>query len=316
MVDVLGGIRLSELALLRKMLVFNALSQLALQAGPVLVALASFAVFAWSQPGPLTPDKAFTAITLFSIFRLPLQMLPRIFQLVFQANVSIARLQEFLDTPELRDRALDRDQSSSDLLFGHADTPADAKQLPPLIQPTVKATGVPLGMKHASFSVGKKAAPPAGPVAGEADATPSSSSSSSSSNLVLENVNFLLPKGELTLIVGPVGSGKSTLLAAMLGELESTRGVVQMTTNVAYVAQSAYIINASVQGMVLPVYVGCMSRTDHIYCVYFLLFQTIYCLAVRTTRPGCRTWSSGANWRPTWRCSRAAACRARLASAA
>ncbi|RDA86714.1 hypothetical protein CP532_4180 [Ophiocordyceps camponoti-leonardi (nom. inval.)] len=38
---------------------------------------------------------------------------------------------------------------------------------------------------------------------------------------ILTNVNFTIPRGSLTMVVGPVGSGKSTLLHAMLGEVSS-----------------------------------------------------------------------------------------------
>lgn len=39
----------------------------------------------------------------------------------------------------------------------------------------------------------------------------------SNSDLALDNVNFIVPRGHLVGIIGPVGSGKSTLLQAILG---------------------------------------------------------------------------------------------------
>lgn len=64
---------------------------------------------------------------------------------------------------------------------------------------------------------------------------------------VLENVNFSARKGELSCIVGRVGSGKSSLLQALLGDLWKVNGEVVVRGHVAYVAQQAWVMNASVR---------------------------------------------------------------------
>jgi ABC-type multidrug transport system ATPase subunit len=64
---------------------------------------------------------------------------------------------------------------------------------------------------------------------------------------VLEDINFHAQKGELSCIVGRVGSGKSSLLAAMLGDLWKIKGEVVLRGTIAYVAQSPWIMNASVK---------------------------------------------------------------------
>jgi ABC-type multidrug transport system fused ATPase/permease subunit len=48
---------------------------------------------------------------------------------------------------------------------------------------------------------------------------------------VLSNISLKLPRGSLTLVVGPVGSGKSMLLKAILGELYCTKGYMQMQSS-------------------------------------------------------------------------------------
>lgn len=63
----------------------------------------------------------------------------------------------------------------------------------------------------------------------------------------LENIDLTANKGELTCIVGRVGSGKSSLLQAILGDLRKLKGEVVLRGNVAYVAQSPWIMNASVK---------------------------------------------------------------------
>ena len=64
---------------------------------------------------------------------------------------------------------------------------------------------------------------------------------------VLENITFSARKGELSCIVGRVGAGKSSFLQTMLGDLYKIRGEVVVRGKVAYVAQSAWVMNASVR---------------------------------------------------------------------
>ncbi|KAL6233841.1 hypothetical protein BDW75DRAFT_214069 [Aspergillus navahoensis] len=64
---------------------------------------------------------------------------------------------------------------------------------------------------------------------------------------VLEKIDLSCRKGELNCIVGRVGSGKSSLLQALLGDLWKTEGEVIVRGRIAYVAQAAWVMNASVR---------------------------------------------------------------------
>lgn len=64
---------------------------------------------------------------------------------------------------------------------------------------------------------------------------------------VLQDINFNANKGELTCIVGRVGAGKSSLLQALLGDLWKINGEVVVRGRIAYAAQTAWIMNASVK---------------------------------------------------------------------
>lgn len=68
---------------------------------------------------------------------------------------------------------------------------------------------------------------------------------------LLQDVSLAVQRGELCSVVGSTGSGKSGLLAAILGELEPTRGTVVSRGSIAYVAQVAWIQNASLKDNVL-----------------------------------------------------------------
>lgn len=67
----------------------------------------------------------------------------------------------------------------------------------------------------------------------------------------LKNINLKVKKGNLTAIVGPVGSGKTSMISALLGEMEKIKGTVNVDGRVAYVAQQAWIQNATLQDNVL-----------------------------------------------------------------
>ncbi|KAJ4757284.1 hypothetical protein LUZ62_067659 [Rhynchospora pubera] len=67
----------------------------------------------------------------------------------------------------------------------------------------------------------------------------------------LRNVNLEMKAREKVAICGEVGSGKSTLLAAVLGEVQKTRGMIQVCGNIAYVSQSAWIQTGTVQENIL-----------------------------------------------------------------
>ncbi|KAL2137148.1 hypothetical protein VTI74DRAFT_7695 [Chaetomium olivicolor] len=64
---------------------------------------------------------------------------------------------------------------------------------------------------------------------------------------VLKDINFSAHKGDLSCIVGRVGAGKSSLLQSILGDLFKVKGEVTVHGTVAYVAQSPWIMNATVR---------------------------------------------------------------------
>ncbi|XP_076884825.1 ABC transporter C family member 4-like [Bidens hawaiensis] len=68
---------------------------------------------------------------------------------------------------------------------------------------------------------------------------------------VVMNLNIDIKKGQLAAIVGTVGSGKSSLLAAILGEMHKISGKVRVCGSTAYVAQSAWIQNGTIQDNIL-----------------------------------------------------------------
>lgn len=67
----------------------------------------------------------------------------------------------------------------------------------------------------------------------------------------LKNINLRINFSSLTAVVGSVGSGKSSLISAFLGEMEKRSGHVNSVGSVAYVAQQAWIQNATLRDNIL-----------------------------------------------------------------
>ncbi|KAJ5957023.1 hypothetical protein N7501_011302 [Penicillium viridicatum] len=91
-----------------------------------------------------------------------------------------------------------------------------------------------------------------------AEATPAISIENASfslqdgSDAVLENINLIVRKSSLTMIVGPVGSGKSALLKAILGEARILNGSVRLDCGrIAYCDQTAWLRLGSIRDNVL-----------------------------------------------------------------
>uniref|UniRef100_A0A4W4G3P7 ATP-binding cassette, sub-family C (CFTR/MRP), member 2 n=1 Tax=Electrophorus electricus TaxID=8005 RepID=A0A4W4G3P7_ELEEL len=65
------------------------------------------------------------------------------------------------------------------------------------------------------------------------------------------NVTLDINPGHLVAVVGAVGSGKSSLISALLGEMHSLSGSINVKGSVAYVPQQAWIQNATLKDNIL-----------------------------------------------------------------
>jgi ABC-type multidrug transport system fused ATPase/permease subunit len=76
-------------------------------------------------------------------------------------------------------------------------------------------------------------------------------------HLVLKDLDVIFPNGKVTVIMGATASGKSSLLLGLLGELSLAKGKVYFPfsvksgTSVSYVAQQAWIQNATIRDNIL-----------------------------------------------------------------
>ncbi|KAF0310803.1 Multidrug resistance-associated protein 1 [Amphibalanus amphitrite] len=166
----------------------------------VQVCLASFATYVLvDSDNVLDSRRAFVALALFNALRFPLSMLPMITISAVQANVSLTRMNKYLNSDDLDDQAVSHDTTESD----------------------------PVVVENGTFTWDPESTP------------------------YLQDINMRVKEGSLVAVVGTVGSGKSSLLSALLGEMEKVGGRVNTKGNVAYVAQEAWIQNATLKDNIL-----------------------------------------------------------------
>ncbi|KAI1287040.1 Multidrug resistance-associated protein 1 [Halotydeus destructor] len=67
----------------------------------------------------------------------------------------------------------------------------------------------------------------------------------------LEDIHLNINSGSLTAIIGQVGSGKSSLISAILGDMFTVGGKIELSGNLAHVPQTAWIQNATLKKNIL-----------------------------------------------------------------
>jgi len=74
-----------------------------------------------------------------------------------------------------------------------------------------------------------------------------------SAELALRDVSFNIPRGSLTMVIGPVGSGKTTLLRAILGEAAYGEGgsVSVASERIGFCAQTPWLPNMTIRQAIL-----------------------------------------------------------------
>ena len=68
---------------------------------------------------------------------------------------------------------------------------------------------------------------------------------------LLQDIDFTMERGSLTVLTGPVGSGKSTLLSAIAGEVPNQNGAINYNGTVVYVPQIAWVFSGTIRENIL-----------------------------------------------------------------
>jgi len=197
---------------------------------PVMMAAIALGVHAWLYE-ELTPAQAFTAIGVFMQMDHVLQMVPELLTQFLVAKVSIARIEKYLDAPEIAQIRHRPDQNTNSL-----DSPAIVFDSATISWPSDEKDD------------------------GEDE----------DHGFILRDVSISFPVNELTIISGKTGSGKSLILASILGEVEILKGSITVPdapseryderatkenwiipSSIAFVAQVPWIENCTVKENIL-----------------------------------------------------------------
>ncbi|AEO63008.1 uncharacterized protein THITE_2107855 [Thermothielavioides terrestris NRRL 8126] len=220
--------RRAELKALRKRFVIWAAAVAVWNAVPILITFFSFLVYTVVEQKPLYPSVAFTAISLFMLLRYPLDQLGDMIAHVQESKVSIDRIEEFLSEEET--------EKFAQLGIDNVDENGNRV----------------IGFRNATFIWGGK--------------NTVAEDGSMAFRLLDLDVDFKI--GKLNVITGPTGSGKTSMLMALLGEMTIMKGRVYLpggrsredvrpdpetglSETCAYVAQQAWLVNASIKDNIL-----------------------------------------------------------------
>ncbi|KAI4254065.1 MAG: hypothetical protein LQ352_003311 [Teloschistes flavicans] len=195
---------------------------------PLLITFFSFMIYTLVEKKPLIPSVAFTALSLFSILRIPLDQLADMIAHVQECKVSIDRVEEFLNEDETDKYAQLSNNGKS------------------------KSGDALIGFEDATLTWGSKDTRKDG--------------ETQAFRMLDLSIKFSI--GNLNLVVGPTGSGKTSLLMALLGEMTLIQGSVYLpggrsketlledpetglTESVAYCAQQAWLVNDTIEQNIL-----------------------------------------------------------------
>uniref|UniRef100_A0A804RDZ8 ABC transporter C family member 4 n=2 Tax=Zea mays TaxID=4577 RepID=A0A804RDZ8_MAIZE len=233
--DTFGGkvrdIRREELGWLAKIMLFMCANTVVFSSGPLAMTVLVFGTYLASG-GQLDAGKVFTATAFFGMLEGPMRNFPQTIVMSMQAFVSLDRLNKFLTDTEIDTAAVERIESG-----GAEDTVAVK------VQGGVFAWDVPADEEMKGNN--NNSSRPRHEVA-END-----QGNRAELVTVLRGIDVEVRRGELTAVVGTVGSGKSSLLSCIMGEMHKLSGTVSICGSTAYVAQTAWIRNGTIQENIL-----------------------------------------------------------------
>ncbi|KAG0003683.1 Canalicular multispecific organic anion transporter 2 [Modicella reniformis] len=256
--DKVATYRNRELSILRKLGVTFSFMTIAFSSITLLMALASFSIYATfggpgGTPGDINPKTIFVSITLFGLLNRPIGMLSYVTSETIGLVVATRRIQKYLLEEELSDDQIERSQN----------LPADPAQ------PVIEVKNGTFGWEKADQAGGgeelktatekerktreknetKEEDNDALPIPMES--SPPSTAEPKHHGPILKNIHLTVQRTHLTAIVGRVGQGKSSLFHAIIGDMYKHRGTVKMFGQLAYAPQQAWIMNATLKDNIL-----------------------------------------------------------------
>ncbi|KAF9199460.1 hypothetical protein BGZ49_010396 [Haplosporangium sp. Z 27] len=225
------------------------------------------------EDAPLDTRRIFTTITLINMLADPIGMLENSMSTILSGKVAYNRIRDFLNSEEIDGENVLRnpDAASSDIAY-EISNGTFGWYTPEAIQASIERKEKEASDKaKADAKAAKKNKPSKEtentemsehtednkekidvPLDEKSDSLHSNSENTRDSmGPVLHNINLTIKRGSLTLVVSRVGEGKSSLVGALLGEMYKYSGSVRSFGSLAYVSQSAWILNDTVRNNIL-----------------------------------------------------------------
>ena len=237
--EKVSAVRALEVGTLWRISKLSAVFGVLIFAAPVLISVAAIGTYSLYD-GSLTATRLYTALSCFNIIRFPLAFLPFIMLSLLNSKVAIDRLGEFLVADEAEELVPDTATAPGAIVVSG---PAAFSYAQPTAKPAPEAAGGKRG--------GAKPGASGAPAAELKSASASVLLDAPSAPFRLTGVELRVAPGQLVMVIGPVGSGKSSLLYALNRYLVRDHGSVALGGSLAYAAQSAWILNATVEANVL-----------------------------------------------------------------
>jgi len=267
-IDKVLACREVELGHLKSTQYCRILSALINVAAPTFIMATVFVLY-HATGHQLTPVIVFPTIALLAILRMPFMLTPVALTSIVQLQVALVRIRRFLEAEDdvLQTEPLPPNHPSAVVATGVdataflpklIDVPPPTpgccskllcccrpRQKPQLQHADERSTLISKSQVSAPGADNQKRPPGAG--------VPKDDSKlyQLDSRVLIKNVTFAIPRGGLTVIIGPTGSGKTTLLETILGQLVISRGSMKVQGSTAYVPQTPWIMNTTVRNNVV-----------------------------------------------------------------
>ncbi|KAL5520973.1 hypothetical protein ACEPAG_8895 [Sanghuangporus baumii] len=260
------GSRAKELMWLVKSRINSVVLQTVWSTAPILVSVLSFSAYV-SRGNDLNVGTAFTAITLFSMIRSPLNEIPTWITKILQTRIAMQRIETFLNEDEVGSQVStlkeDVKKEFSDIMVLGLDNATlkwntIGKEKPDDRKSKGKDNG-PKAKRDAERDIEADVADTLQPDIIQAETVPIGQDHA----FELRDISVVFPEGALSVVIGPTASGKTALLLALLGEMTLTNGRILMQKNIhnvyenglthsiSYVAQSPWLQHQSIKENIL-----------------------------------------------------------------
>ncbi|KAL3943726.1 MAG: hypothetical protein SGBAC_002196 [Bacillariaceae sp.] len=252
------GYRNEELKHLKAAAYLKGFSRAYMGALPGVVAVVSFLVYSLTENAEISASKLFASIVAFDQLRFPLMFYPMALAQLVQAQVSAARLEIFLSMGEIVSTGANgkgtynRERCSkggvtlkdAEIYWSDPEIPLESKGNSGNESSPDDTTEKSLGASSDDDASVSTARDDTGKGSDEENVL-------RYPKAALKNLNLTIENGELCAVVGRVASGKSTLCSAVLNETFLAKGEITLKGEVAYAAQSPWILNATVRENIL-----------------------------------------------------------------